>query len=38
MKHITVEQRYQIEAYLKIGKSVDFISEELAFHRSTIYR
>lgn len=38
MRHLTVEQRYIIEAYLKIGKSKDFISKELNVHRSTIYR
>ena len=38
MKQITHEQRYQIEAYLKSGKSKDFISNQLAIHRSNIYR
>src|SRR5690554_6075139 len=38
MSHLTVEQRYVIEAYLKIGKTKDFIAEQLNVHRSTIYR
>lgn len=38
MKHISLEQRYQIEAYQKVGKSKDFIANELNLHRSTIYR
>lgn len=38
MKQITIEQRYQIEAYLKTGKSKDFISQELNLHRSTVFR
>jgi IS30 family transposase len=38
MKHITKEQRYVIETYLKLGKSKDFIAAELNLHRSTIYR
>jgi len=38
MKQITKEQRYQIEAYLKAGKSKDFIAKELSFDRSSIYR
>lgn len=38
MSHITKEQRYLIEAYLKSGKSKEFIAEELNVHRSTIYR
>ena len=38
MKHITKVQRYQIEAYLKAGKSKDFIALELNIHRSNIYR
>ena len=38
MKQITREQRYQIEAYLKSGKSKDFISSQLAINRSNIYR
>ena len=29
MKHITTEQRYIIEAYLKLNKSKKFISDEL---------
>lgn len=38
MKHLTTEQRYQIEAYLKLGASKDFIAEELQVDRSSIYR
>jgi IS30 family transposase len=38
MKHLTTEQRYQIEAYLKLGASKDFIAKELQVDRSTIYR
>lgn len=38
MKHLTTEQRYQIEAYLKLGASKDFIAKELEVDRSTIYR
>jgi transposase, IS30 family len=38
MKHITIEQRYQIEAYLKLKMSKDFISTELGIHRSSVYR
>jgi len=38
MKQITREQRYQIEAYLKAGKSKDFISNQLSVNRSSIYR
>lgn len=38
MKHIIIEQRYQIEAYLKVGKSKDFIARELNLHRSTVFR
>jgi IS30 family transposase len=38
MKQITKEQRYQIEAYIKSGKSRDFLSKELSLHKSSIYR
>lgn len=38
MKQITKEQRYQIEAYLKAGKSKDFIALQLSIDRSSIYR
>lgn len=37
MKHLTVEQRYQIEAYLKAKKSKDFIVLQLKVHKSSIY-
>jgi len=38
MKQITREQRYQIEAYLKAGKSKDFIANHLSVNRSSIFR
>lgn len=38
MKHLTQEQRYQIQAYLRAGKSKDFIAIELGVDRSSIYR
>lgn len=38
MKHITTEQRYLIEAYLKLNMSKKFISDELDVHISSIYR
>lgn len=38
MKHITIEQRYQIEAYLKLKVSKEFIANELNMHRSSVYR
>jgi len=38
MKQLTIEQRYQIEAYLKLKMSKDFIAKELNVNRSTIYR
>jgi IS30 family transposase len=38
MKQITCEQRYQIEAYIKAGKSKDFIANQLAVNRSSIFR
>lgn len=38
MSHLTLEQRYIIEAYLKIEKSKDFISNSLNIHRSTVFR
>jgi transposase, IS30 family len=38
MKHLTREQRYQIEAYLKAGKSKEFIATQLSVHKSTLYR
>lgn len=38
MKHITIEQRYQIEAYLKLKMSKDFIATELGIDRSSVYR
>ncbi len=38
MKHLTQEQRYQIQAYLRAGKSKDYIALELGVDRSSIYR
>ncbi len=38
MKHLTKEQRYQIEAYLECGKSKLFIAKTLGFDKSTIYK
>lgn len=38
MKHITTEQRYLIEAYLKLNKSKKFIADELNIHSSSVYR
>lgn len=38
MSHITIEQRYQIEAYLKANVSKDLIADELGVHRSSIFR
>lgn len=38
MKHITKEQRYQIEAYLKSDKSKEFIANELQVSPTTIFR
>lgn len=38
MKQLTKEQRYKIEAYLKTGKSKEFIAKDLGVHKSTIYR
>ena len=38
MKHITIEQRYEIFAYLKCKKSKTFIAKALGVHKSTIGR
>jgi len=38
MKQFTEKQRYELNAYLQIGKSKDEIATLLGFHRSTIYR
>lgn len=38
MKHLTREQRYQIEAYLKCGKTKVFIAQDLGVSKSTISR
>lgn len=36
--HLTLEQRYKIEALLKAGHKAPFISDQLNVDRSTIYR
>jgi IS30 family transposase len=38
MKQLTIEQRYQIEAYLKLKMSKDFIAKELKVDRSSVFR
>ncbi len=38
MKHLTKEQRYQMEAYLVCGKTKKFFAEALGCDKSTIYR
>ena len=38
MKQITQEQRYQIEAYLKVKMSINFIAKELGKHPISIRR
>lgn len=38
MKHITTEQRYQIEAYLKVGKKQKWIALDLGLSESAISR
>lgn len=38
MKQLTVEQRYEISAYLKCGKTKTFVAKELSFSKSTICR
>ncbi len=35
---LTMEQRYEISIYLKVGKSKKFICNELKIHRTTLYR
>ena len=37
-KHLTKEQRYQIQTYLQCGKSIKFIAESLNVNKTTIYR
>ncbi len=37
-KHLTKEQRYQIQSYLQCGKSIKFIAENLNVNKTTIYR
>lgn len=37
-KHLTREQRYQIQTYLQCGKSIKFIAENLNVNKTTIYR
>ena len=36
--HITLEQRYKIDALLKAGHKVPFIADQLGVDKSTIYR
>lgn len=38
MKHLKLEQRYAISAYLKCGRTKSFIADELGVDRSTIHR
>ena len=38
MKHLTLEQRYALNAYLECGKSKSDIAKKLGVDRSTIYR
>lgn len=38
MKHLTLEQRYEIHAYLKAGFSKPLIASFLGVHKTTIYR
>ncbi len=37
-RRLTRADRYQIERYLAAGKRIQWISDELGFHRSSIYR
>jgi IS30 family transposase len=38
MKHLTLEQRYALKAYLECGKTKSETAQLLGVHRSTIYR
>ena len=38
MKHLTIEQRYNISAYLQSGKTINQIPLLLGVHRSTVWR
>lgn len=38
MAHLTLEQRYKIEAYLNAGKCVTEIADYVGKHRSVVYR
>lgn len=38
MKHLTIEQRYNISAYLQRGKNINQIALFLEVHRSTVWR
>jgi IS30 family transposase len=38
MRHLTLEQKYQIQILLNENHSADQISQRLSVHRSTIYR
>ena len=37
-KQLTLEQRYEIKAYMQAGFKICKISKQLGLHRSTIYR
>ena len=37
-RHLTLAQRYKIEALLKIGHKAPFIADQLELHKSTLYR
>lgn len=37
-KHLTREQRYQIQSFLQCGKTVKFIAEQLNVNKTTVYR
>ncbi|WP_255317538.1 helix-turn-helix domain-containing protein [Capnocytophaga canimorsus] len=37
-KHLTLEQRYEIKAYLKCNKSQKFIAQQMGVSESTISR
>ena len=38
MNHITLEQRYQIAAYMNAGMCIDDIAKQIGKNRSSIYR
>ena len=37
-KHLTKEQRYQIQSFLQCGQTVKFIADQLNVNKTTIYR